>query len=172
MFTSKMHVFFFVCLLTEGDLLVGLQLRVDLDTSGTIEIVFVKALCSMFRLAGKFQKVLDAILNETRPHGGVQQDLVETDLEILFKATEGKVGTDEVRRERCFGLDLFEQSVKDQIINMIATRSPDHLMHLNKAYKNRSKKGKTFVEELKVSGDCFFVVCLLMSCRSSAAEPL
>lgn len=50
--------------------------------------------------AGKFQKVLDAILNETRPISGVQQDTVETDLELLFKATEGKVGTDEVRKER------------------------------------------------------------------------
>lgn len=55
---------------------------------------------------------------------------------------------------------------------MIATRSPDHLMHLNKAYKNRSKKGKTFVEELKVE-----IVLLLdrlvltvdFSSRSSAA---
>ena len=53
--------------------LIPLQLRVDLDTSG------------------KFQKVLDAILNCTRPEGGVDQAKVEADLETMFKATEGKV---------------------------------------------------------------------------------
>lgn len=62
----------------------------------------------------------------------MQKDLVEQDIEILFKACSG-VGTDE-----------------QQILNMIATRSNEHLQHLNKAYKNRSPKGRTFVEELKV----------------------
>jgi annexin A7/11 len=98
--------------------MIPLQLRVDLDTSG------------------KFQGVLDAILNEKRPDG-VQREHVEQDLETLFKATEGKLGTDE-----------------KAILNLIASRSPEHLQHLNAAYANRSPKHKTFAEEiqLEISG--------------------
>ncbi len=95
--------------------LIPMQLRVDLDTSG------------------RFQGVLDAILNEKRPEGGIQKELVETDLETLFKSTEGKLGTDE-----------------KAILNIIASRSPEHLQHLNEAYKARSPKQRTFVQELKV----------------------
>lgn len=45
--------------------------------------------------SGKLQGVLDAVLNCTRPASGVDINSVEQDLEILFRATEGKIGTDE-----------------------------------------------------------------------------
>lgn len=94
---------------------IPMQLRVDLDTSG------------------KLQKILDAVLNNTRPASGVDQGKVAEDLETLFKATEGRLGTNE-----------------QAIINIIATRSRDHLHHLNQAYKERSPNKRTFVETIKI----------------------
>jgi len=94
--------------------LVGMQARVDFDTSGD------------------FQKLLDAALAGSRPEDGVHQEYVEDDLITLFNATEGKtIGTDE-----------------KAIIHLIEHRSKDHLVHLNEAYKRKSKKGRTFVEEI------------------------
>lgn len=54
-----------------------MQLRVDLDTSG------------------KLPKILDAVMNNTHPASGIDQAKVAEDLETLFKATEGKLGTNE-----------------------------------------------------------------------------
>lgn len=94
--------------------LIPMQLRVDLDTSG------------------KFQGVLDAVLNCKRPESGVDMSAVPGDLETMYGATEGKFGTDE-----------------KAILNLVATRSREHLWYLNNAYKTRSPHQRTFTEELK-----------------------
>ncbi len=94
--------------------LIPMQLRVDLDTSG------------------KFQGVLDAVLNCKRPESGVDMNAVQGDLEVMFNATEAKIGTDE-----------------KAILNLVATRSREHLWYLNNAYKTRSPHQRTFTEELK-----------------------
>lgn len=94
--------------------LIGMQARVDFDTSGT------------------FQKLLDAAMRSSRPEDGVHLEWVEQDLITLFNATEGKT----------FGCD------NKAIIDLIEHRSKAHLVHLNEAYKGKSKKGRTFVEEL------------------------
>jgi hypothetical protein len=87
-----------------------------------------------FDTSGVFQKLLDASLTGSRPEGGVDQGKVQDDLITLFNATEGKViGTDE-----------------KAIVQLIEHRSKAHLMHLNEAYKQKSKKGRTFVEEITV----------------------
>lgn len=71
--------------------LLPMQLRVDMDVSG------------------KLQSNLDAVLNGKRPAHGIDQANVAADLEVLFKATEGKVGTDEKVSMRVSFL-LFEFS--------------------------------------------------------------
>jgi len=85
-----------------------------------------------FETSGVFQKLLDAQLTGSRPENGIQPHLVDTDLITLFNATEGKVvGTDE-----------------HAIVLLIQQRSDAHLVFLNDAYKKKSKKGRTFVEEI------------------------
>jgi len=93
---------------------VGLQTRVDFDTSGD------------------FQRLLDIAIAGGRPEDGIRTELVQEDLITLFNATEGKtVGTD-----------------TKAIIDLISRRSKAHLIFLNDAYKQKSKKGRTFVEEI------------------------
>jgi len=85
-----------------------------------------------FDTSGVFQKLLDCALRGSRPVDGVHYDLVADDLITLFNSTEGKtVGTD-----------------TKAIIDLITRRSNAHLIHLNDAYKEKSKKGRTFVEEI------------------------
>ncbi len=73
------------------------------------------------------------MLNLKRPASGVDQSAVAGDLETLFKATENRLGTDE-----------------QAVINLVATRSKDHLVHLNKAYATRSPSKKIFTEVIKI----------------------
>jgi len=81
---------------------------------------------------GVFQKLLDAQLTGSRPENGIRTEFVEQDLITLFNATEGKtIGTDE-----------------HAIILLIQQRSDAHLVYLNEVYKQKSKKGRTFVEEI------------------------
>jgi len=96
--------------------LVPLAMRVDFDTSGS------------------FQKLLDVAIAGKRPEDGVQQHLVDNDLQILFNATEGKK----------FGCDARS------LIELVSMRSKSHLMHLNVAYKGKSPHGRTFVEEITI----------------------
>lgn len=85
-----------------------------------------------FETSGVFQKLLDANLAGSRPENGIRTELVDQDLITLFNATEGKtIGTDE-----------------NAIIGLIQQRSDAHLVYLNAAYKQKSKKGRTFVEEI------------------------
>lgn len=62
-------------------------------------------------------------MNPLRPEVGVDAGKMVDDLEVFYQATEGKVGTDEAA-----------------ICRLIATRSRDHLLALNEAYKGRSPK--------------------------------
>lgn len=58
--------------------------------------------------------------------------LFPADLDVMYKATEGKIGTDEAA-----------------LINLVMQRSADHCAQLNDAYKAKSKGGKsTFLEVL------------------------
>jgi len=85
-----------------------------------------------FDTSGDFQKLVDAALTGSRPEDGIHNEWVGQDLITLFNATEGKtVGTDE-----------------KAIIGLIQQRSKAHLVFLNDAYKRKSKKGRTFVEEI------------------------
>jgi hypothetical protein len=85
-----------------------------------------------FESSGVFQKLVDANLTGSRPENGIRMEFVEQDLITLFNATEGKtVGTD-----------------TGPIITLIQQRSDAHLVYLNQAYKAKSKKGRTFVEEI------------------------
>ena len=45
--------------------------------------------------SGNFEKLLIALLRGTRPDWGVVQASMQSDIEILYKATEGRLGTDE-----------------------------------------------------------------------------
>ena len=73
--------------------------------------------------SGNFENLLIALLRCTRPDWGVVQATVQSDVEILWKATEGKIGTDE---KTC--------------IEIITARSHDHMAVVDKAFIGRSKK--------------------------------
>jgi len=83
-------------------------------------------------LLGGFHSLLEQALAENKPESGIMEDKIENDIEVLFKATEGKLGTDEMA-----------------VVNICNTRSREHLLKLNEEYKKRSKKGKSFIEIIK-----------------------
>jgi len=81
---------------------------------------------------GDLQKIFEAFLNESRPASGIMEDKIEADLDILFKATEGKLGTDE-----------------KSIAQIVSERSPEHLKVLDEMFQKKSKRGRRFVETIK-----------------------
>ncbi len=68
-------------------------------------------------------------MSPVRPEAGVDAQKMVDDMEVFYQATEGKVGTDE-----------------KAICRLIATRSRDHLLALNEAYKARSPKHLSAVQ--------------------------
>ena len=72
---------------------------------------------------GNFENLLIGLLRCQRPDWGVVQATVQQDVETLWKATEGKIGTDE-----------------RTVIETIVARSHDHMAVVDKAFVNRSKK--------------------------------
>jgi hypothetical protein len=83
-------------------------------------------------VSGHFQEVLEAVMHDKRPESGVDAAHMEEDLEHFYKATEGKIGTDE-----------------KALAKIIKHRSREHLWALNEAYKHRSKKGRSAVEVIQ-----------------------
>ena len=76
--------------------------------------------------SGNYEKLLVALLRGTRPDWGVMPMCMQSDVEILYKATEGRLGTDE-----------------RTVIETLVARSHDHLWKLNQEYVNRSRKRRT-----------------------------
>jgi hypothetical protein len=85
-----------------------------------------------FDTSGTFQKLLDCVLRHDRPMNGVQEPLIASDLETLYNSTEGKT----------LGVN------HPVMLNLIQTRSAEHLQALNQAYPQRSGRGRTFVQEI------------------------
>ena len=83
-------------------------------------------------VSGNFQEVIEAVLDKDRPEGGVDAAHMAEDIEAFYKATEGKVGTDE-----------------KALAKLVKHRSREHLWAFNEAYKQRSKKGKSAVEVIQ-----------------------
>ena len=95
-------------------------------------------------ISGDYEKLILGICRGTKPDHGVNKAQFPADIEILYKATEGKVGTDEAA-----------------LINLVLTRSPDHLAQLNDAYRAKSKGGKsTFLQVLRAETSFSFRKCL------------
>lgn len=84
--------------------------------------------------SGYYQKFLLAHLEGRRPDRGVDQPAVNADLDDLYRAGEGKIGTNE-----------------DAWIKLITSRSNEHCVHLNRAYIPKSKGGKHTFKEIIAS---------------------
>jgi hypothetical protein len=81
-------------------------------------------------ISGDYLKVILAICSGHRPDRVVDNALINPDLDTMYKCTEGKrMGSD-----------------TGPLIELVGSRSPEHLVVLNEAYKAKSKKGKTFLE--------------------------
>lgn len=91
---------------------------------------------------GDLQRILEAILDNKRPESGIDAATVDADLEELHKATEGKIGTHEAK-----------------ICSIIASRSREHLQHLNQKYKEKYGKEFTNVLEWETSGIMELAFC-------------
>jgi hypothetical protein len=83
-------------------------------------------------VSGHFQEVIEAVIDEKRPEGGVDMANMEHDLEDFYKATEGKIGTDE-----------------KALAKIVKHRSREHLWAMNDAYKHKSKKGRSAIEVIQ-----------------------
>jgi hypothetical protein len=83
-------------------------------------------------------------MSDKRPEGGVEAHKMKEDLDDFFKATEGKIGTDE-----------------KALCHIIKHRSREHLWAMNEAYKARSKKGKSCTEiiQAETSGNLELALC-------------
>lgn len=87
--------------------------------------------------SGDFRNLLIALLQCTRDESNsVNQFQVEKDVEALYKAGEGKCGTDE-----------------ETFIRIFSLRNPAHLSSLNMYYKQRYKKSLIDVIDSEFSGD-------------------
>lgn len=97
-----------------------------------------------FETGGNLQDVFDSAMSPTRPESGVDHSKMVDDIETFYRATEGKVGTDEAALAR-----------------LIATRSRDHLMALSEAYKARSPKKLSAFEVIQkeTSGNLERALC-------------
>jgi len=72
--------------------------------------------------SGNYCKLLEALLTGRKAVAGVDQATMSSDLDALFRATEGKIGTD-----------------AKTMIEILSTRSAEHLHALNVAYVPKSK---------------------------------
>lgn len=70
-----------------------------------------------------FEKILIELLKCRRPDWGVDQNMMHSDIDRLYQATEGKIGTNE-----------------KAVIEILCSRSWQHCKQLNLQYVNRSKK--------------------------------
>ncbi len=95
-------------------------------------------------VSGNFQDVLEAVMDSGRPESGVDVSKMEHDLEDFYKATEGKIGTDE-----------------KALAKIVKHRSREHLWALNDAYKHKSKKGRNAIEviQAETSGNLERALC-------------
>lgn len=97
--------------------------------------------------SGNYQALLLALLVGRKPASGVDTLAMNNDIDTLYRATEGKIGTDEVA-----------------MINILSVRSAEHLSALNAQYVTKSKGGnKTFSDVIKAetSGN-FCMACLAL----------
>lgn len=97
------------------------------------------------------QDVFDACMNNTRPEQGIQESDMQADLETFFKATEGKLGTDE-----------------SSLAKLIATRSKEHLVAMNARYSKRSPKGRNCIEVIQSETSGPHMLALMASFMSAA----
>ena len=95
-------------------------------------------------ISGDYQRIITKICQGTRPDLGVNPQLFTADLAVLFKATEGKIGTDE-----------------KALIELVAQRSSAHCAVLNEEYRAKSKGGKhSFLEIIAKETSFSFRRCL------------
>jgi len=98
--------------------------------------------------SGNYRKLMVALLTGRKPVAGVDAASMNHDLDILYRATEGKVGTDE-----------------DAMIEILTARSHDHLAALNVAYVAKSKGGKRNFQDIvkdETSGNFTIAACALL----------
>jgi len=98
--------------------------------------------------SGNYRKLMVALLSGRKPLAGVDAANMNHDLDVLYRATEGKVGTDE-----------------DAMIEILSSRSHDHLAALNVAYVAKSKGGKHDFQHIiksETSGNFAIAACALM----------
>lgn len=99
-------------------------------------------------LLGGVHDLLEHSLAEHKPASGIAHDKVASDLDALYKAGEGKIGTDE-----------------KAITKIFAYRSREHLMFLDGEYKTKSPKKKSLSEVImaETSGDLELALLASMS---------
>ncbi|PAA49932.1 hypothetical protein BOX15_Mlig008813g2 [Macrostomum lignano] len=86
--------------------------------------------------SGDFRKVLVSLLTAGREEGPVRPEAVAADAETLYRAGEGRLGTDE-----------------DTLNRLLCSRSPAHVAAVADAYKKKRHRGLQDAIAAETSGD-------------------
>ena len=116
--------------------------------------------------SGKYESTLLAMLRGTRPDWGIVQASMQSDIDILWRATE--VTHRKVANHSCLTSFSFQKRIgtdEDTVIQTLTARSTDHLWALNQAYVQRSKKRRTFRQciDSETSGNLKIALNALMT---------